>query len=86
MVASSSRSVQLIKVATQILTETSVDVTHIIIDYSIIMTCSIVELFEIVVSTYAQQLSLNETQNFTTLSLTLVVELVIISYLTAFMI
>ena len=37
---------------------------------------SVVESFERVASTYAQQLSLNETQNFTTASLTLVTELV----------
>ena len=36
----------------------------------------IVESFEVVISTYAQQLSLNEIQNFTTPSLTLVTELV----------
>ena len=36
----------------------------------------IVESFEVVISTYAQQPSLNEIQNFTTPSLTLVTELV----------
>ena len=38
--------------------------------------CSMVESFEIVAFTYAQQLSLNEIQTFTALSFTLVAELV----------
>ena len=40
------------------------------------VSTSVVESFERVASTYAQQISLNETQNFTTASLTLVTELV----------
>jgi hypothetical protein len=39
-------------------------------------TCSVIESFESVVSTYAQQLSLNETQTFATPSLTVVAVLV----------
>ena len=38
--------------------------------------CSMVESFESIISTYAQQLSLNETQTFTSLSLTVVALLV----------
>ena len=38
--------------------------------------CSVVESFEAVISHYAQQLTLNESQNFTAPSLTLVAELV----------
>ena len=38
--------------------------------------CSMVESFESIVSTYVQQLSLNEVQTFTTLSLTVVTALV----------
>lgn len=40
------------------------------------MFTSVVESFERIVSLYAQQLSLNETQHFVTPSLTLVTELV----------
>ena len=40
------------------------------------LSYSVVQSFEVVISLYAQQLSLNETQNFTSPSLTLVAELV----------
>ena len=77
MVSSSSRSVQLMYISNIIassLTEISGDVTHVISNYN--YPCSLVESFEIVAYTYAQQLSLNETQSFIALSFTFVAELV----------
>ena len=43
---------------------------------SLMYICSVIESFEGVTAVFAQQLPLNEKQNFTTLSVTLVTELV----------